>query len=103
MREGLLDALVHLKMAATQTGGVIKGAVVRASSDLKVGATVAAGTTASGVWTSKDLVTWVGVVLSACLIIKYIVDIKKGILEMEIMRSKEQERLSALAESSEDS
>jgi len=96
MKEGLLNALAQIKILAVQTGTTTKEAVVFAASDVKVGATVAAGTTASGLWTSKDVVTWVGVALSVCLIIKYIVDIKKSMLEMEIMKHKEEERINAI-------
>ena len=93
MRDDFLGIITHLKIALTQTGGTVKNAALNAAADMKVGAAVAAGTTASGVWTSKDIVTYVGLILSVCLIVKYIVDIKKSLFEMTIMKIKEEERL----------
>ena len=93
MRETLLDALTQLKTTVIQTGSAVKHAVVGVAADTKTGAVVAAGTTAGGVWTSNDTVTYAGLILSSCLIAKHLLDIRKLLLEMTIMRVKEAERI----------
>ncbi len=94
MKDALMDILSTTKVAISQAGGTIKEGLTHAANDMKVGTIVAAGTTAGGAWTGQNLITWTGFVLSVCLIVRYVVDIKKSLVEVDIMKQKELDRQS---------
>jgi len=64
----------------------------------KVQGSISMGTMAAGGITANDVLFWMGFISTSLLIIKLLIDCAKGVLEIQITKSKEDDRKKRLEE-----